>query len=79
MFLIVFKSIVDCLTDVRQSLAAPRLVGKQDGGGQNTLADLLQTTHTAQVEQIKSVLCNLQVGIYFTQSPMLFDASANLK
>ena len=71
MFLIDLKLISDCLTDVRQSLAAPRLVGKQDGGGQNNLADLLQTTHTAQVEQIKSVLCNLQVGIYCAPSNSL--------
>lgn len=60
MFCFIFTS-VDCLTDVRQSLAAPRLVGKQDGGGQNNLSELLQTTHSAQVEQIKSVLGNLKV------------------
>ncbi len=53
--------ITDSLTDVRQSLAAPRLVGSKDGSGQGNLADLLQTTHSAQVEQIKSVLANLQV------------------
>ena len=76
MLLIDFKLILDCLTDVRQSLAAPRLVGKQDGGGQNNLADLLQTTHTAQVEQIKSVLCNLQVGLY--SAPTHSVANLNL-
>ncbi len=56
-----FALCVDCLTDVRQSLAAPRLVTTKDGGAQSNLADLLQTTHTAIIEQMKSVLDNLKV------------------
>ena len=52
---------VDCLTDIRQNLAAPRLVGKQENSA--TLSDLLQTTHTAILEQVKSVLANLQVNV----------------
>ncbi|XP_064631318.1 vacuolar protein sorting-associated protein 51 homolog isoform X2 [Lineus longissimus] len=50
----------DCLTDIRQSLAAPRLV-KQDGG--SNLTDLLSSTTGAILDQIKSVLANLQAFI----------------
>lgn len=53
-------NVPDSLTDVRQSLAAPRLVGKTDGG-QMALQELLRNTHTGLVEQIKAVLANLQV------------------
>ncbi|KAI8789689.1 vacuolar protein sorting-associated protein 51 [Biomphalaria glabrata] len=51
----------DCLTDIRQSLAAPRLVGKQDHNAR--LSDLLGNIQTSVVEQIKSVLINLQAFI----------------
>ena len=56
---IVYVHVSDCLTDVRQSLAAPRLAGKQDVSV--NLNDLLSTTQTSCLEQIKSVLGNLQV------------------
>ncbi len=58
--LIVYVNVTDSLTDIRQSLAAPRLVGKSDGGGSN-LSELLQNMHTSMLDQIKSVLCILQV------------------
>ncbi|XP_005089832.1 vacuolar protein sorting-associated protein 51 homolog [Aplysia californica] len=51
----------DCLTDIRQNLAAPRLVGKQDSNAR--LADLLSNMQSSVVEQIKSVLGNLQAFI----------------
>ncbi|KAM3824612.1 vacuolar protein sorting-associated protein 51 homolog isoform 1-T1 [Vipera latastei] len=43
---------LDCLTDVRQSLAAPRLVGKDNP----SLAELLATISASILNQIKSVL-----------------------
>lgn len=51
----------DCMTDVRQNLAAPRTVGKHDSN--SYLNDLLNNTQTAVVDQIKSVLNNLQVNL----------------
>ena len=54
---------VDCLTDIRQSLASPRLLGPKSDGGQANLNELLQSVHTAMVDQVKAVLSNLQVGI----------------
>ncbi|BFY98177.1 hypothetical protein BsWGS_01215 [Bradybaena similaris] len=51
----------DCLTDIRQSLAAPRVGGKQDHG--TRLADLLGSMQSSVVEQFKSVLGNLQAFI----------------
>ena len=56
----------DCLTDIRQNLAAPRLVGKQDSSAR--LAELLSNMQSSVIEQIKSVMSNLQVSfeILFT-------------
>ena len=54
----VLSSSPDCLTDIRQNLAAPRLVGKQDSVAK--LAELLSNMQSSVVEQIKSVLNNLQ-------------------
>ncbi|CAH1783454.1 unnamed protein product [Owenia fusiformis] len=51
----------DCLTDVRQSLAAPRLVGKQEDS--TKLSDLLALAHSSVLDQMKSVLANLQAFI----------------
>ncbi|KAH9492461.1 Vacuolar protein sorting-associated protein 51, partial [Bulinus truncatus] len=51
----------DCLTDVRQTLAAPRFVGKQDNNAR--LSELLGNIQSSVVEQIKSVLTNLQAFI----------------
>ena len=48
----------DTLTDMRQSLAAPRLT-KQANNAQ--LPDLLKVAHQSLVDQMKSVLANLQV------------------
>lgn len=56
--------ISDCLTDIRQNLAAPRLVGKQDGGQPN-LQELLGNMHTSMTEQVKSVLANLQASLLY--------------
>ncbi len=61
---LVFILSADCLVDARQNLAAPRLVGKQDGNCQSNLSDLLQTLHSSQVEEIKSALNSLQVPIH---------------
>ncbi|XP_051900859.1 vacuolar protein sorting-associated protein 51 homolog [Pristis pectinata] len=49
----------DCLTDVRQSLAAPRLLGK-DGAN---LAELLGTVSAAVLNQIKSVLAAVHLFV----------------
>lgn len=49
------------MTDVRQNLAAPRTVGKHDSN--SYLNDLLNNTQTTVVDQIKSVLNNLQVNL----------------
>ncbi|KAK3094365.1 hypothetical protein FSP39_000798 [Pinctada imbricata] len=57
----------DCLTDVRQKLAAPRSANNQDGGA--NLAELLGGLQSSVLEQIKSVLCNLQA---FTASDITF-------
>lgn len=46
------------MTDVRQSLAAPKTAGK-DGG--TNLNELLSNMQSSILEQIKSVLGNLQV------------------
>ena len=48
----------DCLTDIRQSLAAPKMT-KQATNSQ--LADLLHNIHQSLLDQAKSVLANLQV------------------
>ena len=50
----------ECLTDIRQSLCAPRLAGKQEGSSGN-LAELLNTISTSVIEQLKHVLTNLKV------------------
>ncbi|KAL5021768.1 hypothetical protein ScPMuIL_000923 [Solemya velum] len=50
----------DSLTDIRQSLASPKLIGKR--GGPN-LPDLLNTAETAILDQVKSVLSNVQAFI----------------
>ncbi|KAI0211198.1 Vacuolar protein sorting-associated protein 51-like [Lamellibrachia satsuma] len=52
----------DCLTDIRHNLAAPRLLGK-DGSSSCNLADMLHTMSTSLLDQIKSVLANLQAFI----------------
>ncbi|XP_074642673.1 vacuolar protein sorting-associated protein 51 homolog isoform X2 [Tubulanus polymorphus] len=51
----------DCLTDIRQTLAAPRLVAKNEG--LSGLAELLNMTISSVVDQVKSVLVNLQAFI----------------
>ncbi|XP_022337186.2 vacuolar protein sorting-associated protein 51 homolog [Crassostrea virginica] len=56
----------DCMTDVRQSLAAPKTAGK-DGG--TNLNELLGNMQSSILEQIKSVLGNLQA---FTASDITF-------
>ena len=61
----------DCLTDIRQNLAAPKLLGKQDSS--DSLSELLNNTETSVLEQIKSVLANLQVSwwkIYYTRDSL---------
>ncbi|XP_069750367.1 vacuolar protein sorting-associated protein 51 homolog isoform X1 [Narcine bancroftii] len=49
----------DCLTDVRQSLALPRLLGKEAGG----LADMLANLSASILNQIKSVLASVHLFI----------------
>lgn len=46
------------MTDVRQSLAAPKTAGKE---GSSSLNELLGNMQSSILEQIKSVLGNLQV------------------
>lgn len=46
------------MTDVRQSLAAPKTAGKE---GSASLNELLSNMQSSILEQIKSVLGNLQV------------------
>ncbi|XP_070539803.1 vacuolar protein sorting-associated protein 51 homolog isoform X2 [Ptychodera flava] len=50
----------DTLTDARQTLAAPRLVAKQDS---TNLSDVLNTTTSSIIDQLKQVLANLQAFI----------------
>lgn len=56
----------DCMTDVRQSLAAPKTAGKE---GSASLTELLSNMQSSILEQIKSVLGNLQA---FTASDITF-------
>ncbi|ESP00450.1 hypothetical protein LOTGIDRAFT_173187 [Lottia gigantea] len=48
----------DCMTDIRQKLAAPRPAGKHDGAA--NLAELLTNMQSSVMDQIRSVLNNLQ-------------------
>lgn len=57
---------VDCLTDVRQSLAAPRLMGKDSPN----LAELLGTISASILNQIKSVLTYVHL---FTAKDITFS------
>ncbi|XP_043931749.1 vacuolar protein sorting-associated protein 51 homolog [Protopterus annectens] len=57
---------MDCLTDVRQSLAAPRLMGKDN----SNLADLLGTISSSILNQIKSVLTYVHL---FTAKDITFS------
>ena len=67
--------VTDCLTDIRQSLAVPRLIAVQSDGGTvggpsggatastgGGLGELLRDMHTSLVSQLKSVLIHLQVS-----------------
>ncbi|CAM5154845.1 unnamed protein product [Natator depressus] len=56
----------DCLTDVRQSLAAPRLAGKESPN----LAELLGTISASVLNQIKSVLTYVHL---FTAKDITFS------
>ncbi|KAL4231802.1 Vacuolar protein sorting-associated protein 51 [Mactra antiquata] len=51
----------DCLTDIRQNLASPRLANKQEQSV--NLTELLGNIQVTTLEQVKSVLINLQVFI----------------
>ncbi|XP_042295541.1 LOW QUALITY PROTEIN: vacuolar protein sorting-associated protein 51 homolog [Sceloporus undulatus] len=57
---------MDCLTDVRQSLATPRLVGKDSP----SLAELLATISASILNQIKSVLTYVHL---FTAKDITFS------
>uniref|UniRef100_A0A670JJR3 Vacuolar protein sorting-associated protein 51 homolog n=1 Tax=Podarcis muralis TaxID=64176 RepID=A0A670JJR3_PODMU len=57
---------LDCLTDVRQSLAAPRLMGKDSPN----LAELLATISASILNQIKSVLTYVHL---FTAKDITFS------
>jgi len=70
--------VTDCLTDIRQCLAVPRLIAAQSDGGSSGagtvggpggatgtgsgLGELLRDMHTSLVSQLKSVLIHLQVS-----------------
>ncbi|GCC43533.1 hypothetical protein chiPu_0027317, partial [Chiloscyllium punctatum] len=62
----------DCLTDVRQSLAAPRLLGK-DGAN---LAELLASVSASILNQVKSVLAYVHL---FTAKDVTFSSKAYFK
>lgn len=47
------------MTDVRQTLASPRVASKQEQG--TNLTELLSNIQVTTLEQVKSVLSNLQV------------------
>ncbi|XP_060593250.1 vacuolar protein sorting-associated protein 51 homolog [Ruditapes philippinarum] len=49
----------DCMTDIRQNLASPRVASKQEQGA--NLTELLSNIQITTLEQVKSVLVNLQV------------------
>ncbi|KAG1700935.1 Vacuolar protein sorting-associated protein 51 [Nymphon striatum] len=51
------NKLLDCLTDIRQTLAAPKIVNQESN---NTLTELLHKTMVSVADQIKSVLSNLQ-------------------
>uniref|UniRef100_H3ADE0 Vacuolar protein sorting-associated protein 51 homolog n=1 Tax=Latimeria chalumnae TaxID=7897 RepID=H3ADE0_LATCH len=57
---------MDCLTDVRQSLAAPRLMGKDSPN----LAELLSTISASILNQIKSILTYVHL---FTAKDITFS------
>jgi len=64
-----YVCVSDCVTDVRQSLAVPRLISKSDavpsvGGSASSsgLGELLRQMHSSLVSQLKSVLIHLQVS-----------------
>jgi len=69
--MVVVGCVSDCITDIRQSLAAPRLISKSDAGASSSsstepgvsagLGELLRKMHSSLVSQIKSVLTHLQV------------------
>ncbi|XP_032089997.1 vacuolar protein sorting-associated protein 51 homolog [Thamnophis elegans] len=63
---------LDCLTDVRQSLAAPRLVGKDNP----SLAELLGTISASILNQIKSVLTYVHL---FTAKDINFSNKSYFK
>ncbi|XP_038070906.1 vacuolar protein sorting-associated protein 51 homolog [Patiria miniata] len=60
----------ECMTDIRQTLCAPRIAGKKD---KPDMVDLLNTTTTSVVEQLKVILTNLKAfiasDITFSQTP----------
>jgi hypothetical protein len=58
----------DTLTQVRQSLAAPKLIS-QDGDGSSGLSELLTSLVLATVEKVKGVLQDLLVCFF------LFDVT----
>ncbi|XP_059499775.1 vacuolar protein sorting-associated protein 51 homolog [Stegostoma tigrinum] len=62
----------DCLTDVRQSLAAPRLLGK-DGAN---LPELLASVSASILNQVKSVLAYVHL---FTAKDITFSSKAYFK
>ena len=49
------------MTDIRQNLASPRVASKQEQGA--NLTELLSNIQMTTLEQVKSVLINLQVRI----------------
>lgn len=53
----------DTLTQVRQSLAAPKLI-KQDGDGSASLPELLTSLVLDTVEKVKGVLQDLLVCLF---------------
>lgn len=51
------KHFAECITDIRQTLCAPRMAGKQDAPN---LSELVSVTSSSVIDQVKLVLTNLK-------------------
>ncbi|XP_071493874.1 vacuolar protein sorting-associated protein 51 homolog [Diadema antillarum] len=51
------KHFAECITDIRQTLCAPRMAGKQDAPN---LSELVNVTSSSVIDQVKLVLTNLK-------------------
>ncbi|XP_041477229.1 vacuolar protein sorting-associated protein 51 homolog [Lytechinus variegatus] len=68
------KHFAECITDIRQTLCAPRVVGKQSAPN---LAELVNVTSSSVIDQVKLVLTSLKsfLGQDITFAQSLFFAT----